>query len=78
MRVHHVEVQFAGPVPVTELRGLNLDDFQAADDRASFLIRGSFEPLMQALAGNRVVNFVSHEPSLEDVFLSFYGDGAPS
>jgi hypothetical protein len=39
-------------------------------------VRGTFAPLMKALCDSQVVNFASHEPSLEEVFLTFYrGDG---
>ena len=37
-------------------------------------MRGSFEPVADALAGHHVVNLASHEPSLEEVFLAYYED----
>jgi hypothetical protein len=36
------------------------------------MLRGSFEPLMGAIAGQRVVSLVSREPTLEEIFLSYY------
>ena len=42
--------------------------------RVSGMYRGSFEPLMAALAAQRVVSLVSREPSLEEVFLSYYAE----
>jgi hypothetical protein len=40
----------------------------------TFTARGSFEPIADALAGHHVVNLASHEPSLEEIFLSYYED----
>jgi len=42
------------------------------DHRASGILRGSFEPLMSALASRRVIGLVSREPSLEEIFLTYY------
>ncbi len=36
------------------------------------MYRGSFEPLMAALAGSRVATFSSREPTLEEIFLGYY------
>jgi hypothetical protein len=38
----------------------------------SCTVKGSFEPLHKALEGKIVTNLVSHEPSLEEIFLTFY------
>jgi hypothetical protein len=35
-------------------------------------VRGSFEPLLVAVAGAGVETFTSHEPSLEEVFLRYF------
>jgi ABC-2 type transport system ATP-binding protein len=73
IRVHRVEIEFAGEAPVEAIRraegveGVTLDDH-----RLHCVVRGSFEPLMAALAGARVVNLSSHEPSLEETFLEYY------
>ena len=81
IRFHQVEVEFAGTVPLEAIRrAQGVDRVEADDHRVRFLVRGSFEPVMRALAGSQVVNVVSHEPSLEDVFLTFYrdaGEAAP-
>jgi hypothetical protein len=48
--------------------------------RLHCVVKGSFEPLMQALTGAHVVNLTSHEPSLEETFLEYYAEAraAPS
>jgi ABC-2 type transport system ATP-binding protein len=75
IRFHQVEVEFAGAVPLEAIRGAEgVDRVDAVDHRVRFVVRGSFEPVMKALAGSQVVNLVTHEPSLEEVFLTFYRD----
>jgi ABC-2 type transport system ATP-binding protein len=72
IRVHRVEVEFSGSPPghIGDLPGV--ENVQVEGGRLTCTVRGSFEPFMKALAAADVVNFVSHEPSLEDVFLTYY------
>jgi ABC-2 type transport system ATP-binding protein len=39
-------------------------------------ITGSVDPLVKALSQHHVVNLVSHEPDLEQIVLSYYGDSS--
>lgn len=39
-------------------------------------VSGSIDALVKALASHDVISFTSHEPTLEQLFLSHYGDGA--
>jgi len=77
IRFRQVEIQFAGPVPESAIRtAAGVDQVQVRDHTVRCVVRGTFEPLMKALCDSEVVNFASHEPSLEEVFLTFYrGDG---
>jgi len=45
---------------------------------ASDLWPGQSVPLLKALQGATVTNLVSHEPSLEELFLTYYRPDAPS
>jgi ABC-2 type transport system ATP-binding protein len=73
IRVHQVSVEFAGPPPLDAIRAAEgVDNVEAEDHRVRFTVRGSFAPLMKAIAGSEVVNLSSHEPSLEEVFLAYY------
>ena len=73
IRIHHVEIEFAGDVPVEAIRKADgVDDVTAEDHRVRCVVRGSFEPLMTAVAGAHVANLTSHEPSLEETFLQYY------
>ncbi len=73
IRAHHIEIEFADAPPVERLRGLaGLDQLAVDGRRVRGLFRGSFEPLMAAIADRRVTNIVSREPTLEEIFLSYY------
>ena len=75
MRVRRVEVEF-GVKPMPELFSHlpGVEKVEASGHRVTFTARGSFEPIADALAGHHVVNMASHEPSLEEVFLTYYED----
>jgi ABC-2 type transport system ATP-binding protein len=73
IRMHRVEIEFVGQVPADAIRGADgVEDVTVEDHRVRCVVRGSFEPLMTAVAGAQVVNLTSHEPSLEDSFLAYY------
>ncbi len=73
MRAFHVEIEFADVVPVERLKAVQgFEQLKVDDHRATGLLRGSFEPLMSAIAGHRVVGLTSREPSLEEIFLTYY------
>jgi ABC-2 type transport system ATP-binding protein len=77
IRYRQVEIQFGGPVPESAMRAAaGVDQVQVSGHTVRCIVRGTFEPLMKALCDSQVVNFASHEPSLEEIFLTFYrGDG---
>jgi ABC-2 type transport system ATP-binding protein len=73
IRAHHVRIEFAGAPPADRLQGLKGFEGLAIDDRqATGLYRGSFDELLGAVAGSPVSSFESREPTLEEVFLSYY------
>jgi ABC-2 type transport system ATP-binding protein len=75
IRVHRLEIEFApeSTVPEAAIRSAQgVDEVMVADHRVSCTVKGSFEPLHKALEGAIVTNLVSHEPSLEEIFLTFY------
>jgi polyether ionophore transport system ATP-binding protein len=74
-----VEVSFDGPVPdLARVPGVTMVVVQDSSVRCQ--VQGSVEPLLAALAGSRVVQLLSREPSLEELFLAHYGEraGAPT
>jgi ABC-2 type transport system ATP-binding protein len=43
-------------------------------DIGRFVVDGSVDPLLKAASRFEVLDLVSHEPDLEDIFLTYYGD----
>jgi ABC-2 type transport system ATP-binding protein len=75
IRMHRVEIEFDGAVPLERIRAAEgVADVVAEDHRVHCVVRGRFEPLLDAIAGSSVVNLSSHEPSLEELFLVHYAD----
>jgi ABC-2 type transport system ATP-binding protein len=69
------EVTFARPIDVDALAAIEGVQVLAAHGMVVDLaITGSVDPLIKALAQYEVVNVVSHEPDLEQIVLSYYGD----
>ena len=80
IRVHHVEIEFAPgtDVPESRLRStLGVDDVKVDGRRVTCSVQGSFDGLLHAIEGSRVTNLVSTEPSLEEIFLSFFDEPKP-
>ena len=69
------EVTFAHPTNVDQLATIDgVKVLGAHGTIVDLSITGSVDPLIKALAGYDVVNVVSHEPDLEQIVLSYYGD----
>ena len=80
IRVHRVEVEFAPGerVPESKLHAApGVENLTIEDDRITCTVHGSIEGLLDAIKGSRVVDLVSTEPSLEEFFLSFFGERTP-
>jgi ABC-2 type transport system ATP-binding protein len=67
-----INITFRGPRPdlssVTGLEVVSVDD-----ETITGRLTGSMEPLLKALAPFHVVQLLSREPSLEELFLAHYG-----
>jgi len=73
IRAHRVRIEFADAPPAERLRSLHGFEGLAIDGReVTGLYRGSFDELLGAIAGARVTTLESREPTLEEVFLSYY------
>jgi len=67
-----VEATFEVDVPdVAKVPGVSMIEVQGRTLRCQ--VRGSIEPLLAMLAHSGVQELLSHEPSLEELFLSHYG-----
>jgi ABC-2 type transport system ATP-binding protein len=77
--LRRLEIHFARPVPpeafatVTGVRDLTVED-----SILRCTVMGSLDALVKAAAQFEVVDVVSHEPSLEEIFLAYYGRLAPA
>jgi ABC-2 type transport system ATP-binding protein len=75
IKAHRVEIEFADDtqVPESAIRSATgVEDVTVEGRRVSCTVRGSFEPLFDAIRATRVTDLVSTEPSLEEIFLSYY------
>ncbi|MGD0852782.1 MAG: ABC transporter ATP-binding protein [Acidimicrobiales bacterium] len=67
-----VEATFAGAAPdVTNVAGVSMVEVQGSRVRCQ--VRGSIEPLLAMFSRSGVIEMLSREPSLEELFLSHYG-----
>jgi len=74
LSVHQVELRFAGPVPAAVFAALPGVSRLTSEDHVLHLhLQGPIAPLVKAASGFDLVDFVSREPSLEEVFLAQYG-----
>jgi ABC-2 type transport system ATP-binding protein len=75
--VRRLEVAFVGPADVRILDGIDgLRDVAADGDSLRCTVVGSMDEVVKALARHEVRTLTSEEPSLEEVFLAFYGEAA--
>jgi ABC-2 type transport system ATP-binding protein len=80
-RLHRTEVEarFAGPAPIlTDVPGVDAVDVTAVNggERLRFVLTGPPAPALRALAAATVETIAVREPSLEEIFLAYYGDGS--
>ncbi len=72
-----VEATFTGSVPdVSGVAGVSAVDVTGSVLRCQ--VRGPVDPLLQVLTGAGVLELLSREPSLEELFLAQYGSGDES
>jgi ABC-2 type transport system ATP-binding protein len=72
--LRQLEIHFATPVrPEAFAHLAGVRDLSVEDGILRCTVVGSLDALVKAAARFEVVNIVSHEPSLEEVFLAYYG-----
>ncbi len=73
--IRRLEIHFAGPVSqeeFTEISGVK--DVRVHDSVLTCTVVGELDALVKAASQARVVNIISHEPSLEEIFLDYYNE----
>ena len=74
IRFHHLEIGFVGEVPAERVRAApGVERVEIEGQTIRCIVKGSFDPLVKALQGATVTILNSHEPSLEEAFLGYYG-----
>ena len=74
--LHQMEFHFSTSVPLEAFAGLpGVRDVAVNGSALTCTTMGSPDALIKAVARYEVIKLVSHEPHLEDVFLSYYGEG---
>jgi ABC-2 type transport system ATP-binding protein len=69
-----VELHFEGKADASAFAGLpGVHDLEAHGESLSFSIAGPIDAVVKTAARFTVVSMTAHDPSLEDVFLEFYG-----
>jgi len=76
LAVHHVELTFATPAPLSEFEGLEgVSELKTEEDGkiVRMQVTGSIGPVIKTAARLDLVDLVSREPNLEEIFLAHYG-----
>jgi ABC-2 type transport system ATP-binding protein len=72
-----VTVRFSDPFGPGELSDLpGVSDLEMDDHRASFRVEGDLDPVIKALARHHVTDVEASHPTLEEIFLGYYGEEA--
>ena len=75
-QVRMLDIHFAEPPRPDLFDALpGVSDVEMNGDAARVRVTGSIDPVLKAAARFEVVDLQSHEPSLEDIFLTYYGEG---
>ncbi len=75
LRYHRLEADFDREIPLDAVLALpGVEDVTGVDHHLSCAVRGDFGPLLEVLGQGRVLNLVTHEPTLEEVFLAVFRD----
>src|SRR3990172_4753216 len=74
--VHQAELRFSGPVPAATFAAIPGVSLLVSEDHILRMhVQGPIAPVVKAAAAFDLVDFVSREPTLEEVFLAQYGKG---
>jgi beta-exotoxin I transport system ATP-binding protein len=72
--VRRIELTFDGPPPVPQLRAVDgIREVHALGSTVHLTVEGSAADLLATAAPYRIESIVTHEPDLEEIFLTYYG-----
>jgi beta-exotoxin I transport system ATP-binding protein len=73
--LRRMDITFDGPPPMGVLRAVpGVTDVVANGTAVQLVVAGSMADLFTAAAPYRIASLVSHEPDLEEIFLTYYGE----
>ena len=76
--LRRIEFHFDEPVPAAAFETLpGVKDVTAHGDSVLLSVEGSADAVVKEAARHRLISLETHQPSLEEAFLSFYREGAP-
>ena len=74
--VRQLEILFTGTVPKDKFINIpGVRDIVLQDNILTCTVVGSLDALVKAVAQFEVVNIISHEPTLEEIFMTYYNEG---
>jgi ABC-2 type transport system ATP-binding protein len=74
--IRTLEIHFVSPVAPSAFEGVpGVREVEAVGDQLRITVSGVMDPVLKRAASFQVVDLVSHEPTLEEIFLTFYGGG---
>ena len=74
--LRHLEVHFAVPVPPEKFTDIDgVQDVIVDSDTLRCTVTGALDTFVKTAAQFEVINLISQEPSLEEIFLTYYSGG---
>ena len=74
--LRQLEIHFAAPVPESAFANVaGVSDLVVEQNVLRCSVKGTLDAVIKAASKFEVVNVVSHEPSLEEIFLAYYNRG---
>ena len=74
--LYKFEVHFSTGIPKESFNDLQgVQDLEVEQNILRCTIKGKPDALIKSVARFEVLSLVTYEPSLEDIFLSYYGEG---
>ena len=74
--LRQLEIHFAAPVPESAFANVaGVSDLAVEQNVLRCSVKGTLDAVIKAASKFEVLNVVSHEPSLEEIFLAYYNRG---
>ena len=74
--IRQIEIHFAKAIPKEKFNNVpGVRDIVVQDKLLTCTVVGSLDALVKAAAQYEVLNIISHEPSLEEIFMTYYNEG---